>query len=178
MREKSVQEHKYTSTGIKFWLHTEQMENYRSGNPNTVISTHVSPEGACNLNCPYCSVTYRKTHHRIELDIIKDYILKLKSRGLKAVILTGGGEPTAYKHFNELVIWLKEQGLSVALITNGTLTKRIKKETWKHFSWIRVSINAFTNWEDRIKLPLELIPKTTIVGCSTVFTPLHEKPEE
>ena len=92
---KTPEEHKYTSTGIKFWRHPEQMNNYKNGNPNTVISTHISPEGACNLTCAYCSVTYRDTHSRIEMDVIKDYVTKLKTRGLKAAILTGGGEPTS-----------------------------------------------------------------------------------
>ena len=103
---KTEEEHKYTSTGIKFWRHPQQMNNYKTGDPNTVISTHISPEGACNLTCAYCSVTYRDLHSRIEMDVIKDYVTKLKTRGLKAAILTGGGEPTSYKHINELIRWL------------------------------------------------------------------------
>ena len=76
--KKSLEEHKYTSTGIKFWRHQEQMINYKNNNPNSVVSTHISPEGACNLKCPYCSVTYRDTHPRIPLDTIKNYVLNLK----------------------------------------------------------------------------------------------------
>ena len=81
--KKSLEEHKYTSTGIKFWRHQEQMINYKNNNPNSVVSTHISPEGACNLKCPYCSVTYRDTHSRIPLDTIKNYVLNLKKIGLK-----------------------------------------------------------------------------------------------
>jgi len=177
--EKSEEEHKYTSTGIKFWRHAEQMINYRSGGPQTVISTHISPEGTCNLKCPYCSVTYRDTHSRLDMETIQDYVLKLKSRGLKAVILTGGGEPTAYKQFNELVRWLKEQDLSVALITNGTLTRRVDDDVWKMFSWIRVSINIFNGWQNVIGLPKDKIDyENTIVGCSMVYTVEHEESDE
>ena len=83
---------RFTSTGSKWWSESNRgaMENYRRGDPRTVISTHISPEGACNLKCPYCSVTYRDTHQRIALPIVKQYVLDLRSRGLKAVILTGG----------------------------------------------------------------------------------------
>ena len=177
--EKSEEEHKYASTGIKFWRHAEQMINYRSGGPQTVISTHISPEGTCNLKCPYCSVTYRDTHSRLDMETIQDYVLKLKSRGLKAVILTGGGEPTAYKQFNELVRWLKEQDLSVALITNGTLTRRVDDDVWKMFSWIRVSINIFNGWQNVIGLPKDKIDyENTIVGCSMVYTVEHEESDE
>lgn len=169
--ELSDMEHKFTSTGIKFWRHTEQMMAYRNGEPNTVISTHISPEGACNLKCEYCSVTYRDTHSRISMEVIQDYVTKLKTRGLKAAILTGGGEPTLYKKFNELVQWLKyDQGLSVALITNGTNTHRVEPKTWEAFSWVRVSINLIPDWEKKIVLPHHLLNKDCVVGSSMVVT--------
>ena len=72
-----MEEHKFTSTGIKFWKHAESMLSYKLGTGNSVVSTHISPEGACNLKCPYCSVTYRDTHSRLDLDVIKDYVVKL-----------------------------------------------------------------------------------------------------
>lgn len=172
---RSDMEHRFTSTGIKFWRHRRQMQSYREGTGHTVVSTHISPEGACNLRCPYCSVSQRDTHARIPLDTIHDYVEKLQSRGLKAVILTGGGEPTAYPHFNELVRWLKyERRLSVALITNGTLAHKLAPEVWKAFSWVRVSVNFFEGWEDRIRLPLEQLADDCVVGCSTVLTVEHE----
>ena len=174
-QEKTEMEHKYTSTGIKFWRHQEQMFAFKEDRPNSVVSTHISPEGACNLKCPYCSVTYRDTHSRIDLDVIKKYVTDLQTIGLKAVILTGGGEPTAYPHFNELVKWLKyERGLSVALITNGTLTKRVEPDAWRAFSWVRVSINIFDGWEEKISLPVEHISEECVVGASMVYTSEHE----
>jgi len=180
-REKSDEEHRYTSTGIKFWRHQKQLTSYKNNKGRSIISTHISPEGACNLKCPYCSVTYRDTHSRLKLDTIQDYVEKLQSRGLKAVILTGGGEPTAYKHFNELVQWIKyERKLSVALITNGTLSKRLEKDTLKAFSWMRVSINLFNGWEHRIgsNLNIKDLNDDCIVGCSMVYTVEHESTKE
>ena len=171
--EKTEEEHKYTSTGIKFWRHQDAMDSYRNRTGRTVISTHISPEGSCNLACPYCSVSKRKRNFRIPMETIMDYVIKLKSRGLKAVILTGGGEPTLYPYFNELVTWLKdEQGLSVALITNGTNVNKVKQDVWNKFSWVRVSINFFENYENTI-----LFPSTTgTLGASMVYVgqPIEE----
>jgi MoaA/NifB/PqqE/SkfB family radical SAM enzyme len=103
---------------------------------------------------------------------------ELQTRGLKAIILTGGGEPTAYPEFNRLVQWAKyERGLSVALITNGTLGKRVEGKTWSAFSWVRVSVNFFDGWEQRIgaDIPVDLIQKAGgVVGCSMVYTSEHE----
>ena len=154
----------YTSTGVKFWLHKEQMENYRNGNPGTIISTHISPEGACNLDCSYCSVHKRTQSERLKLDDIKGYVKLLKGYGLKAVIFTGGGEPTSYKYFNEAVEFIHKEGLKVGLITNGTLSKRV--QVWDLFSWVRVSLNVFDNWEERINIP----KLNCTVGCSYIYT--------
>lgn len=172
---KSDMEHRYTSTGIKFWRHQQQMFSYRDGTGASVVSTHVSPEGACNLSCPYCSVTYRDTHSRIPLETTQQYIMDLQSRGLKAVILTGGGEPTAYKSIDDLVNWLKyTRGLDVAMITNGTLTHRLSPSAWKAFSWVRVSVNVFDGWEDIIQLPVRHLNPDCVVGASMVYTAEHQ----
>lgn len=173
--EKTQMEHRYTSTGIKFWRHQLQMESYRAGAGDSVISTHISPEGACNLSCPYCSVTYRDTHSRIPIDTISQYVVDLQTRGLKAVILTGGGEPTAYKYINDLVRWLKwTRGLDVALITNGTLANRLDRAAWAALSWVRVSVNVFDGWEEKISVPVLDLDPECVVGCSMVYTSEHE----
>jgi organic radical activating enzyme len=174
---KSQEEHKFTSTGIKFWQHRGAMQAYKDGDPNTVVSTHIAPEGACNLKCPYCSVTHRKVHNRIDLDTIFKYVDDLMGLGLKAVILTGGGEPTIYPHFNKLVRGLKSRGLSVALITNGTQSRRVDPDVWGMFSWIRFSINMFKGWDDSIKIPNHLTNDNCVIGSSFVFTQKHEKAE-
>ena len=164
--QKTEEEHKYTSTGIKFWRHRKEMESYINGSGRTIISTHISPEGSCNLKCSYCSVSKRTTSNRIDMDVIKDYVQRLKSRGLQAVILTGGGEPTLYPFFNELVRWLHdEQELSVALITNGTNTKRVEEDVWKRFAWVRVSINFIDDYEKRIVFP----DIDGVLGASMVY---------
>ena len=82
---------RYTSTGEKFWSHPQQMRNYREGTPNTVISAHISPEGACNLDCSYCPVHKRAQSQRMSLQDMLEYAAVLKRHGLQAVILTGGG---------------------------------------------------------------------------------------
>ena len=157
-------EDKFTSTGVKFWRHSLQMESYRGGTGHTIISTHISPTSKCNLSCSYCSVFKRNRHYQIELPVIQDYVLKLKTRGLKAVILTGGGEPLLYPDFNQLVCWFKDEGLRVALITNGTVCDKVEKEIWRAFDWIRVSLTA-----GKINLPIDKIPDSCVIGCSVVF---------
>ena len=168
-------EHRYTSTGMKLWRHADQLWAYKNGEPGSVVYAQISPEGACNLKCPYCCVTYRMTSKRISLPVIKQYVEDLCSRGLKAVLLTGGGEPTTYKDFNELVQWMKhEKGLKLSLITNGTMSKRVEDETWKAFSWIRVSTNMFNGWQEKIDIPRDKMADDCVIGMSILYTGEHE----
>lgn len=176
-RQPSSMEHKFTSTGIKFWKHRESMESYKAGTGRTVISTHIAPEGRCNLKCSYCSVSERTLHSTIELPRIQDYVTKLRSRGLKAVILTGGGEPTLYKHFNELGEWLLDQGLEMALITNGTQFKRVSDRILRNLTWVRISMNVFKDWEKKIEIPRERFGPQTTVGMSVCYSAENKDPE-
>ena len=166
----SDMEHRFTSTGIKFWRHRPQMEAYRTGKPATVISTHISPTSYCNLHCSYCSVSKRTSHNQISFEVIQDYVIKLKSCGLKAVILTGGGEPLSYPMINELIIWLREVcGLHIGLITNGTLSGRMDKRAWKALSWLRLSLNNIPNFLDRTYIPTKDMSDDCVLGASIIF---------
>jgi organic radical activating enzyme len=176
-RVPSEMEHRFTSTGIKFWRHQDAMESYKAGTGRSIVSTHVSPEGRCNLKCSYCSVSERTLHSTIELERIKLYVERLKSRGLKAVILTGGGEPTLYKDFNPLAEWILEQGLDLALITNGTQFKRVSDTVLKGLSWVRVSMNKFKKWEELITLPVERLGPQTTFGLSLCHSGDNKDPD-
>jgi len=170
------QEQQFTSTGAKFWYHREAMENYRNGDPRTIISTHISPTSKCNLACPYCSVKQRERGHSIPMETIMRYVDALIEYGLKAVILTGGGEPLMYDNINDLVRFLKfRRDLEVALITNGTQCGQLDPVCWGLFSWVRVSLNAVAF--GKFNLRTEYITPECTVGASAIYAGEQAKPE-
>lgn len=71
---------------------------------------------------------------------------RLAEAGVRAVIVTGGGEPTLSKVTVEGIKKLKSAGLDVGLYTNGSvLTERqIKQLISADIDFIRVSLNAGT----------------------------------
>ena len=155
----------FESNPRKFLAQSKAMCSYLSDSGHSVVSTHVSPESACNLSCPYCSVRGREVGLRLDLSVVKSYITSLLGRGLRSVILTGGGEPLLYPHINELVLWLHTQGLFVGLITNGTQSDRMSN--WSLLSWVRVSLNEFKGWKERISVPSNQIKS---LGASVIFS--------
>ena len=160
-----------TSTGKKILRHPEQVKNYFNADPRSIISAHISPEGNCNLNCSYCSVRLRKRKEHINIFKLENYIDTLVKYGCKAVILTGGGEPTLYPDFDKLMNILSYYNLQVGLITNGTMIKEKSIKTYP-FSWVRISVNTEDKWiVSMMDLSYEDFHPNTRVGLSYIYDP-------
>jgi organic radical activating enzyme len=158
----------FTSNGSKFGHHSCSMQSYRINTHHSIISTHISPEGSCNLNCKYCSV-HRRKPTRIKLKVIEKYVEDLLERGLKAVVLTGGGEPLLYPKIEDLLKFLFEKRLEVGIITNGTLFDKVSDELLKQCSWIRVSINRLDPSKGYSWVPSEEVRKSVTFGLSVLY---------
>ena len=161
----------YTAVGgSKYIYHPEKIAELLRGGGRTPVSTTIAPTNRCNLHCSYCNQDVRQRSQFLSLDYIKNFINALKERDLKSVVISGGGEPTTYPQFNDLVKWLKDEtNLSLGLITNGTnnLCGKERVNTWDAFDWIRVSLNFINDKLLRIKVPNN---KDGKLGMSMVFT--------
>lgn len=113
----------YTSTGAKFFAHQEAMTNLRNGRGQP-ISGHIMLTDVCNHTCAFCSVQ-KRAGDSLKYDDVLSYLDILLRYDLKAVILSGGGNPILYKcresgkDFNDVVSAIYERGLEIGLITNG-----------------------------------------------------------
>ena len=163
----------YTSTGTKLLLHGQAIEDLRNGK-NHPITLHVMTTEVCNLECVFCSVAQRGSQGKwlpdLSMDQIRCVVMELIPLGLKAVILSGGGDPTIYPQINELIDWLHLAHLEIGMITNGILlSKRIRPATLRKLAWVRISANTF-DYREEIEIPR--IPETTTLGMSYVWNPL------
>jgi len=101
----------FTSTGHKFFAHQEAMTKLRSGKGQPIVS-HVMLTDICNHSCAFCSVQSRAGDSLV-FDDVMSYLDILSAYGLKAVILSGGGNPILYKckvtgkNFNHVVNEIK-----------------------------------------------------------------------
>ncbi len=113
----------FTSTGHKFFAHQEVMAKLRNGQGQPIV-THVMLTDVCNHKCAFCSVQARAGDSLAFPDVMA-YLDILRGYGLKAVILSGGGNPILYKckktgkDFNDVVDAIHKRGLEIGLITNG-----------------------------------------------------------
>ena len=184
----------FTSTGHKFFAHQEVMTKLRNGRGQPVV-THVMLTDVCNHKCAFCSVQARAGDSLV-FDDVMSYLNTLCAYGLKAVILSGGGNPILYKckktgkNFNDVVDAIYELGLEIGLITNGMPLrefeyKRSFRESWMtvhpgtldKLTWIRISMAGLDHDEREVYVP-DIDPEKTTLGFSYVAHDLYKEPAD
>ena len=100
---------------------------------------------ACNFACDHC-VDWDILNSGISYDDarLRASLATMARHGLRSVILIGGGEPTVYPGFVPMVRYLKELGLQVAIVSNGSRNERIHEvvDVLDEQDWIRLSLDA------------------------------------
>lgn len=184
----------FTSRGNKFWHHPDALEGLRNGKPRPVVS-HIMLTDVCNHRCAFCSVQSRDGQS-LSPGVVAGYVAQLKPLGLKAVILSGGGNPILYKNggwdFNDAVDFLHGEGLEIGVITNGMPLvdyyksgvdtprrswKNVRPETLDKLTWLRISMAGLDHKENEVFVP-EVDPTKTTLGFSYVAHDIYEVPEE
>jgi wyosine [tRNA(Phe)-imidazoG37] synthetase (radical SAM superfamily) len=112
------------------------------------ISINLDVTTACNYACTHCiDWDILNTKHKHDPTELQESLRLMSERGLRSVILIGGGEPTLYPRFPEFVKFLKDLGLQVSIVTNGSRGD-VLIEAAKHMGerdWIRLSLDSGSN---------------------------------
>lgn len=157
-------EETYTSTGGKILLHPKAVADLQNKKCHPIM-LHVMPTESCNLACPFCSVGERG-NQSLDYEAIRQTVAYFKRLGLRAAILSGGGEPLLYDHIDDLIRFLSDSGLEMGLITNGTLLERLEPELLSAFSWIRISMNSI---EQVSNINIPDLPPWVTLGFSYIW---------
>jgi pyruvate-formate lyase-activating enzyme len=112
------------------------------------LSINLDLTTACNYACDHCidweALNQPARHDELALFDSLEY---LAANGLRSVILLGGGEPTLHPAFSRVVRFLKELGLQVAVVTNGSRNEVIAAvaDAFTSGDWVRLSLDAGTD---------------------------------
>ena len=112
------------------------------------ISINLDLTTACNYRCTHCiDWDILNTAHKHREEELRSSIALMAERGLRSVIVIGGGEPTLYPRFADFVGFLKQLKLQVAIVSNGSRGDRLL-EAARHMDakdWIRLSLDSGSN---------------------------------
>jgi len=94
-----------------------------------LLSMRTETSLICNLSCRYCNGTSgTPPPGEISFETIKDVISQVKELGGESVVVIGGGEPTIYPYFKELIQYINSKEMVPVLITNTTtMNKNLAK---------------------------------------------------
>jgi sulfatase maturation enzyme AslB (radical SAM superfamily) len=112
------------------------------------ISINLDLTTACNYRCTHCiDWDILNTSHKHREAELRSSIALMAERGLRSVILIGGGEPTLYPKFADFVKFLKELDLQVAIVSNGSRGDRLVEavQYMGPRDWIRLSLDSGSN---------------------------------
>ncbi len=110
-----------------------------------LLSVRVETSLACNMRCRYCAWDSGvPLTDEIGFDTLKSFISDGIEKGIRSVIIIGGGEPTIYKHFRELVEFIDSKGIIPVVITNGlTVTPEFSTFLYEHNCSVLLKNDSF-----------------------------------
>jgi len=112
------------------------------------ISINLDVTTACNYACDHCvDMDILNKNINYEHEALKDSLTYLAENGLRSVIIIGGGEPTAYKGFEDIVRHLKSMQIQIGVVSNGSMLKKIEAvaDVLDEKDWVRLSLDSGTN---------------------------------
>ena len=75
------------------------------------ISINLDLTTACNYRCDHCiDWDILNTRFKHDEDVLRNSLAEMARRGLRSVILIGGGEPTVHPRFSDMVRFIKSLG--------------------------------------------------------------------
>lgn len=86
------------------------------------LNVQIQITDLCNLRCEHCYNSLEHKHNELGYDEIVKLLAELKAAGTLYLCLTGG-EPTLHPRFADIARAVREAGLVLEIITNGTLLK-------------------------------------------------------
>ena len=152
----------------KLLYHLGKLDTLKQNKKITPNLIELHLEAYCNDNCVFCS--FRKDNgtnrnmlklidgessnenkpigrpsdkSRIPFDVVMKLPKMMKECNIPACLFSGGGEPTIYPKFDEVLDEFIKHGIELALITNGTnLSESRINKIVDNFIWIRFSMDG------------------------------------
>lgn len=126
----------------KLLHHLDRLASWVRDEPTPPIMVDFDLTNKCNNRCPRCC-TQQKDDISVDFETAKEVILQFKNAGLRSIIFAGGGEPSCHPNLEQLLKFVKENGMDVGVHTNGyELSDSLVKSVVDYCTWIRISLDA------------------------------------
>lgn len=144
----SIQASPYSN--LKIFAHADKLNQIKENQRIAPLYIRIKPTNYCNHKCYYCSYAdselgLRDAVHKqdqIPWEKMQEIIQDMKDMGVKAITLSGGGEPLVYPHIIPTMKRILDAGIELSIITNGQLLTGEKAEILANAKWVRISCDS------------------------------------
>ena len=109
------------------------------------VSINLDLTTGCNYECPHCvDLPILNQPIKFNHNELLSSLNLMYEKGLRSAILIGGGEPTLYSKFEDVVKFLKEREVHIGVVSNGTGMRKIENigHLFTHHDWVRLSLDS------------------------------------
>lgn len=139
-------------SSLKIFSHHDKVQAIEMGKRTAPVYIRLKPTNVCNHHCYYCSYADDvlglrddvKSKDFIAWDKMQEIISDMGTMGVKAVTLSGGGEPLAYPWILETMKLITDKAIDLSIITNGELLNGDRAKVLQSAKWVRISFDAAT----------------------------------
>lgn len=118
---------------LKGYMYGAQ-EAREARNSNRLLAIRLETNKSCNLRCRYCYAQSGEDLVKIaDFNNLKHIILEAKELGIRSVVVIGGGEPTLYPNFRDLIAYIDSLGIIPVIFSNTVLmTEELAEFLYEH----------------------------------------------
>ncbi len=130
--------------GTKILWHKERIEAWLQGERVAPITLDMALTRSCNYGCEFCYGQLQENpRKKFTKDILFRFLDDAAEIGIKGISLISDGESTCSPFFADFIVKGSENGISVAMASNGYLLSKEKLElVLPHLTYLRFNISA------------------------------------
>lgn len=135
---------------LKAFCHTDKLMSIKKGVPSAPIYVRLKPTNVCNQHCYYCAyadsemglIDDIKYQDSISWEKMREIIENFGEIGVKAITLSGGGEPLVYSKILDTMRLILEKKMDLSIITNGQKLEGEIAQVLANSKWVRISFDS------------------------------------
>lgn len=106
---------------LKGYMYGAQ-EARKARDSNRLLAIRLETNKSCNLRCRYCYAESGEDSAKVaDFSSLKRIVLEAKELGIRSVVVIGGGEPTLYPNFRDLIAYIDSLGIIPMVFSNTVL---------------------------------------------------------
>lgn len=137
-------------SNLKALWHTDKLMSIKNGVLSAPIYVRLKPTNVCNQHCYYCAyadsemglIDDIKFQDSIPWEKMQEIIQNFGEMGIKALTLSGGGEPLVYSRITDTMKLILEKNIDLSIITNGQLLGGEIAQVLSNSKWVRISFDS------------------------------------